>query len=289
MRRPFDGRVELHRQGGFTSGRVTNREYLWQLGEDGDLIFGVRRPPGGPARDASYAALRDASRDGVVARRGSGRVRGRACTWFAYEDPAKSLRPPTLRNFVESCVDRSGILLQELWTVSGRLVQTATAVSVDDRPAASSRFLEGVDPRKTKVRSPEAEQLINTGFIVADQGVVQGVPIAFEPPRGWRLLRAAVVAESAGPQGAKPTQYVSEGHVRGTELVVVERGTNKNLRPTWSTSEGRAIRLARGPGRIVYLVDRVEVRLAGELGYARVIAPSRALALQFARRLRPAE
>ena len=61
VRRPYGGRVETRTDGETTTGRITSREHLWQLGDDGELEFGVLRPPGGPTRDASCCSTASAS------------------------------------------------------------------------------------------------------------------------------------------------------------------------------------------------------------------------------------
>ncbi len=270
------------------SGRVTSRNHLWVLGEDGQPSFGVLRPPGGPARDASLAALRDASRAGQARATGSGTVAGRTCAWFAYRKPApEALAPPTKNELIESCVDATGIVLQEIWTIEGRTVRLIEALHASENSASGSRLLEGKDPATEKVTQPEAADLVRTGTLVAE--VVRDrerTPLKITSPVGWKEDRAAVVAITAGE--GQPTQFLSETFLKDRKLAIVEIGSTAQLAPPWGTDEGNPIRLQSGEGRILYFIDRVEIRLLSAIGFARVVAPSRKIAIDFVNGLAPA-
>jgi hypothetical protein len=287
VRRPYDGRVETRPDGKMTTtGRVTSREHFWQLGKDEELQFGVLRPPGGPTRDASIEALRDAARAGRAVAGGTDVVLRRTCWWFGYRDPApKPLLPPTDASRVESCVDSSGVVLREVWTLAGEPARVVEAVELDPSAPAKKRFLEGKDPASTKVTTPKGAELVETQTLVRDviSGEVQ-TPFSFDKPKGWKRDRVALVGSTAG-QGARPTQFLSQTFLRGDELVVMETGSGPQFAPTWSPSEGKRVAIGAGEGRLVYGVDRVEVRVLSAIAYARVIAPSEALAMRFVRAL----
>jgi hypothetical protein len=284
VRRPYDGRVIDEQGGRVLTGRITSRRHFWQLGDGGALRFGVLREPSGPARDASLAALRDAARAHVVVERGTDRVLGRDCAWFAYRDPApSSLAPPDKASRIESCVDSGGIVLREEWTLHGRRARIVRAVSIGSPPAASA-FLEGQDPATTKVTEPKGADLIET-LTQTREVSLSAVRQVFRvsPPPGWRADRVAVVATA--PQGSRPTQFLSQAFVRGAALTVVDTASSPNLPPPWPVSQGRPLRIGVGEGRIVYYADRVEIRLLSAVGYARVTAPSVEVAMQFIRGL----
>ena len=291
VRRPFDGRVEA-RDGAppgrrVRSGSVVNRAFQWSIGDDGDLRVGFRRPPGGPVADASYAALRDAARAGAAQVVGRGDALGRSCTWFAYAEPTGSLTPATNNSRVESCIDRTGILLRQVWTIDDTVARIVDATDVTTAIPRARRFLTGREPRKDE-EGLDPETLIKSVVVVDDEEDPAPLAVGIDAPPNYDLRRDAVVAESAG-EGATPSQTFVEAYVRGSDLVVVERSTNPQARPLWSVSEGKSVDLGRlGEGRLVYFVDRVELRLVGTLGFARIRAPSREAALLFGRALRPA-
>jgi hypothetical protein len=291
VRRPYDGRLETHAgptaEGQIATGQVTNRGAFWQLYVGGELQFGVRRMPGGPVRDASLGVLREAARRGAAQAMGAGSVLGRACSWFAFATPTpQRLNRPTGDSRVEACVDRSGIVLLEVWSLHGRVARIVRAISVTtDRPSRRL-FLYDKDPLTEKVRQPDALKLLQRQFVVDDDASVKA-PIEVHAPAGWRRDRTAVASQSTG---STATQVVSETYLRGNELVVVERGVHPSLRPTWPVDEGEAVDLGRlGDGRIVYFLDRVELRLTGDFGLVRIAAPSLRAALSFARGLRQAD
>jgi hypothetical protein len=287
VRRPYDGRVAVRRDGRTITGRITSREYFWQVGRDDAIEFGVLRPPGGPTRDASFQALLDAVRAGQAIRAGSDTVLRRTCVWFAYRDPApEPVVPPTDDSRVESCVDASGVVLREVWTLRGSAARILEAIELERVAPKRKRFLEGHDPATEKVTKPKGAELLETQTIVRD--IIEGrvsSPFAFEKVKGWRRDRVALVGSTAG-QGARPTQFLSRSYVRGTsEVVVVETGSDPQFAPPWRTSEGKRIAIGAGEGRLVFGVDRVEIRVLSKLGFARVIAPSRSIAERFIRGL----
>jgi hypothetical protein len=265
---------------------VTSRDDFWQLGPQGRLRFGVLRAPGGPARDTSLAALIDAARAGAARELGRDRVLGHTCEWFAYRDPApESLAPPDSAGRIESCVDAGGVVLREVWTLHGRVARNIEAVGFDATPPPPSRFLEGLDPLTTKVDEPKGAELISTALQAKDVGPKQAAtPFRLDVPSGWRADRRTVVASTAG-QGAPPTQYLAQSFVRGAGLVVVETSSAPHLSPPWPISQGTRVQIGEGEARVVYYADRVEVRLLSALGYARVVAPSTRMALDFVRGL----
>lgn len=285
-RRPYDGRVETRRDGETTTGQITSREHFWQLGAGGELQFGVLRPPGPATRSASIQAMRDAARAGRAVARGIDVVLDRTCWWFAYRDPApKPVLPPTSHSRVESCIDASGVVLREVWTLAGKAARILEAVDLQPTAPKKSRFLEGKDPASMKVANPKGAGLVETQTKVVD--VIEGqieTPFSFSKPKGWKRDRVSIVASTAG-QGARPTQFLSQTFLRDDELVVLETGSGPQFAPPWPTDDGRRTAIGVGEGRVVYGVDRVEIRVLSAIGYARVIAPSEALARTFIERL----
>ena len=288
VRRPYDGRVDVLEgpTGPIRNGRATSRAHFWQLGKDGVPRFGVVRAPGGPARDAWLSALHDAVRAGRAEAIGSDRVLGRRCLWFAYRDPAPEvLAKATDDNRVESCVDGSGIVLREVWTLDGRPARIAEAISVSREASPKRWFFEGRDPKTEKVTEPKGAEFLETNTVVRDVAAGRiGSPFAFDPPTGWKRDRVALVGSTAG-SGSRPTQYLARTYVRDEQLVVIDTASGAEFTPPWDTDEGTRTEIGVGEGRIVFFADRVEVRLLSRLGFARVVAPSREIALDFIRGL----
>lgn len=299
--RPYSGRVE-NRPGAppggeVTTGRVTNREHFFMLDEGGRIRFGVLRPPGGPTRDASYRALTDAARDGRAEIVGSDEILEVACTVFAFADPTpQPLAPPTEESRVESCVSAGGIVLRETWTFDETTVRTIEAVEVGRTPP-EEQFFTGVDPESSEVSQPEAADLIGTQVVASDEADPGPLRLQSSPPAGYELDRSAVVAERI--EGAVPSQTLIETFVAGSaeqddpsgfEVVLVERSSVVGLDPSWDPEEGAVLELGElGQGRIVHFIDRVEIRMVADWGYARVSAPSRATAMAFVEGLSLAE
>lgn len=288
VRRPYDVRIEL-RQGAppgdqLISGRVTSRTHLWMLDADGAVQVGFRRAPAGPARDVSAFALQDGVRAGHAEARGTGRVLGRTCNIYRYGDPApEALGPPSRSRSVESCVAPNGIALREVWSFEGNPTRTTEALSVELVHPDDSRFLIGQEPPTT-----EAGELVAGAVVVRDDLDPAAVVADFAPPAGFALDRRAVVSDAGLAGQARPRQSYLEAYLSGVDLVILERATVAGGSVPWDENQGDDFQAGpMGRSRIVYFVDRVEIRFAGAWGFARVTAPSQRLAVTFASQLRP--
>jgi hypothetical protein len=287
VRRPYSGRLESRSGrppgGEITSGRVSNREFGWQIDDGGELQFGIRRPSGGPTRDVSYAALVDAADAGAITAGPRGSALKRTCTWFMFKAPfPEHLAPPTSSDRVEACVDPAGILLRETWVIKGAVARTVEAVALDPVAPSGERFLEGKLPDDEKVTQPDAADLAKRQVVVGDDVDDERPVLGLSVPDGWRADRNARVVQ-AGASG-RPTQFASQTFVRGNELVIVEIGMKPEDEPTWQWNEGGSIDVPdAAKARVLYFGDRVEVRLLYDDGFARILAPTRAIARSFAR------
>lgn len=286
VRRPYDGRLEnrsgLPPGGEITSGKISNREFGWQLDDGGDLQFGLRRPSGGPTRDVSYASLRDAADADVIVTGGRGEALGRDCTWFVFEDPfPEPLAPPTEDSRVEACVDPAGVVLREAWTIHDKVARVIEAVSFVGTPPPTERFLEGKVPEGKDVTQPEALDVVRSQVVVGDDVGGRRPNLVVREPSGWEQDRDAQVVQASATGGA--TQFASLTYLRDRELVVVEIGLRPSYDPTWEWTEGRTIEVAGvTKSRVMFFGDHVELRVLRDEGFARINAPTRAIAVAFA-------
>lgn len=124
-------------------------------------------------------ALPAAQRHGLARPVGTARVAGRSCTQWLSKDPLDSapVTAATADERTTSCVDAGGLLLQDSWTLHGRLVRTRTAVSVGPGPSlAGSGLLSGRTPAPAPT-SAAAEQV----KVVARAVLLQALAVP-EPP-----------------------------------------------------------------------------------------------------------
>lgn len=279
---PYGARVVVQAvDGETTGGRVTNREFLWELGANGKSRFGTRRTPGGPTRAVSFAALSDAARAGVIESYGS-----EPCMWFAYADPAPApLAPPTEESRVESCVDRANVMHREVWTLDGRLVRETTLEALTFATASDDDLLEGRDPDDGAVSDEGVAELLRSQTIVADDVPTPNLPLDLRPVRGWKHDRRSVVVE-AGLGSSRAGQSAVDSYLKGISLVVVELALRAGDKPTWSMAEGTPVDLRIGNGRVVFFADHADLRVTTEDAYARISAPTLAIARSFADALR---
>ena len=286
VRRPYGGRLENRSGrppgGEITSGKISNREFGWQLDDGGDLQFGLRRPSGGPTRDVSYAALHDAADAGVIVVGGRGEALGRNCTWFAFEDPfPEPLAPPTEDSRLESCVDPAGVVLREVWTIHDKVARIVEAVDFEAHRPPASRFLEGQVPEAKDVTQPDALDVVRSQVVVGDDVGGRRPELAVTPPSGWERDRDAQVVQASAT--GRATQFASLTYLRDHELVVVEIGLRASYEPTWQWTEGGSIEVDGAmTSRVLYFGDHVELRVLRDEGFARINAPTREIAVAFA-------
>lgn len=282
--RPYNARADLRAgtssQGRVESGRISNREYLWNLDRSGNVTVAFRRAPDGAIRQASATSLHDAVLAGLAEPRGLETRVGRRCNVFAFARPApQPLAAPTRDEFVEICLTPDGMVLSESWVFRGRKARASSAVSISLAESEPLRFFVGQEPPTT-----EAGRLLGGSVVVQDDATPPVVAAEFNPPSGFLLDRKAIVSYQSGQDRGR--QSLVETYLSDDVLAVVERATVAGGSVPWEPSQGKGIEAGPlGKGRIVYFVDRVEVRFTGDWGFARVSAPSRELALRLAGRL----
>jgi hypothetical protein len=156
-------------------------------------------------------------------------------------------------------------------------------VAVDPVPPARERFLEGEIPDPKKVSQPDALNVVKQQVVVGDDIGGKRPTLRLKAPAGWRADRDARVVQ-AGATGAA-TQFSSRTYLRGNDLVVVEAGMRPDNEPTWRWTDGATIDVPEASkARVLYFGDHVELRVLYDEGFARINAPTRAIAIAFARR-----
>lgn len=136
VRRPFESRLETWR--GAPPGDEQLAVEVSRFGRlatgsvDQDrLVTGV--PPGMPASDVRIAPMLDAAREArVVIEQERREVLGRPCQVYRSSGffTAASLQPPSEDEYAETCVDSSGIALEEVLVLDGAIRHRRVAVKV---------------------------------------------------------------------------------------------------------------------------------------------------------------
>lgn len=244
----------------------------------------VTAAPADVRLDAVYAAARDAHllqfrRDDVVA--------GRRCRVLR---SAQSLRNPPLlplarasRSYVDTCVDRAGLILREQIVRDGALTLSRTAVTVEVGAAAAARGAYS----STGAPTPFDQGGGSITPLTPDSLPPGRTWVLPAPPPGFTLLGRYVVvppqpqafAPGAGGSVAAPGRAASlvitleDVYVRGPDVLVVEQGETANNAPFAPPAGGRPVDLGvLGPGQLVLAATASSVvgEPVGESKFVRV-------------------
>jgi hypothetical protein len=263
------------------SGTVSDIDHLYSV--DGDTVRRIAgRQPGPPNGDQSLASIAvDAVKAGA-ARIGGARRRiiGRTCTDLVlYEPPAGPLHAlDKTNNRDEMCLDRSGIMLRERWTLNGKVVQTRTAVAVlegEMLPAAT---------RDTALDTTTAEDAPAV-LAIPRTMPMEGNPTPPPTPAGYTLASAVgftlprADVPSAVAYGSNVWAYAN-----GPDAIIVEAGAGQVL--PWRPDTERRVAVAGRRAAAVIRSDGTEVHWRTGEGWVRVRSTVRlADTLRYARLL----
>lgn len=202
--------------------------------EPGGVVRVIRQvPPGFPGVDTHLdVALPTALRAGLVQREGAAEVAGRSCTKWLSREPLDSaaFTPATATDRALSCVDDSGRILSEHWTLRGSLTRVRTAVSVAVGPSLTgSALFAGRPPvplaseaSTGSVKAVPAERLAEA----------LGIPIPPAPPG---LVPDRSVALIDVDRAGAASQIVREGAAfswtgdRQLVVLLVKRGLTASM------------------------------------------------------------
>lgn len=223
VRRPFDGRV-VEREGA-PPGNALQLDIRSMLGLRGDYskADAVQVTVDSPAPAIGDMRL-DASLDQLVSTgflepRERRRVLGRTCQVYRTGLPVESLSvsKATKDSYADSCVDASGLLLEELSVAGGKLSSRVTAIEVDEHPdlAADTFTIQG---------QPQGLEAGGVTLAPIDPGTPPP-PNSYRfatPPPGFES-RGRFVLALAGNDGSEQHRLV-DVFARGPDLLIVEQG-----------------------------------------------------------------
>lgn len=237
VRRPFDGRVVIHE--GEPPGAAVQF--------DGRSTFGtyVNATEGGGAQVAGDsptvalgdlrldASLADLVADGTFVTRERRQALGRECQVYRTGSPLQSLRvaKATTTDYVDSCIDQTGLVLEEVTVKAGKAVQrlTATGITPGITYDAGNLDIQG---------TPVALDKGGATFTPLDAGApaptgayrtLAAPPQGFEYRGRFQLVTAdqttpPTTAPGATPPPADPVTSWGDVYVQGIDFVVVRQG-----------------------------------------------------------------
>ena len=221
----------------------------------------VQQVAPGPSGVTTYlpVALDAAERHHLVRRAGTATVAGTACTRWLSKEPldAAAMAPATAADRTESCVDDRGRLLEDTWTLAGRVVRTRTAVSAGDGPSLTGTgLLQGASPQPADESSLRERVQSKPAGTLAD---AFGIPVPAAPP-GFALDRSTAFI-TLDQNGETRTEGIAFTYRSGRRVVVLrlEQGLGFRLP---APGGGVAVTLPDGrPARLSVLPTGVRLQL----------------------------
>jgi hypothetical protein len=246
VRRPFDDHVIFY--AGETVSETTEFEITDNLGLSATSSAGgapqVQQglPTAGKTDVRLDITLDDLVKSEYFTAREQRRVAGRNCTVFrtGRTVESNSVAKATDTDYVDVCVDESGLMLEEMAVNSGKVSLRVIATEIAFEPTfADDTFTINLPPLGTADGAPVLEEIDKDTSPNANLLRLATLPAGFEHKARY-LLREAPAAEAAGA-GVAPTKdtYV-DVYVNGTKTVVVHQGPTAN-EPQIDTADAQTI------------------------------------------------
>lgn len=281
--RPYHARV-VERQGGeIVGGALSNEEgafqYVTNSGMRGWQL--LQAGPHPATQDfRPIPILRWAAENGFASVRGSDEVLRRRCTIVRTGAPLGSrMARPSDDEHVDLCVDRSGIVLSETWTLGGEVarvtVATALTLEADLEPSVFR-----ARPSVSGAAPGTAGTPLVSSLTPAERSEL---PFRFEPPFGFRYDGGSSHLRLVN--GLVPSTSVVERYTRGIDLLEVTYGTLAGD----AEPQGRRRRVGRVEGRLDLHLTYATMTVVGrDRRYIRVRGVDPDVVLAAVEGLRPA-
>jgi hypothetical protein len=280
VRRPFESRLE--RWSDAPPGRRLQSTNIATLGRtllgqaDAAALISEQPPAVAPLDIRLAPSLRAALHDGDLQRNERRRVAGRVCQVYRSKSRliGDTIAAPTTKSFVDTCIDRDGLVLEEVQFTAGRRQSRQLAVHVDTRPRLNDDLF---------AIAKATLDVMHGGGSTRPVDPASSPPGQFQqldaPPAGFTLLGRFSVVPPQPENFSDPLREdfrragVSDVFVRGADVVIVERGGTLRNQAPWAVDAANAtIDLGTlGKGEIVLGGRSAEVRvLTGGGHYVRV-------------------
>ena len=231
VRRPFESRLET-KSGPPPGEEVSSTRVGWYLhtanigaGAQPSLLeVGPASPPTDLRLDAvlPIALERD-----LVERREVRRVADRECQVYrSLQTLAARIQPPTDAEHVDTCVDASGLVLEEVVTVDDSVLTRRVAVEVDVDPAFEDSVFRAEGTPITAAAGGGFVRRVKDGTTPPGEFFVVDAP----PANAQRLGLFSIVPPQPENFGDDPLREgsrragIAEAWQRGDDLIVVEQG-----------------------------------------------------------------
>lgn len=280
VQRPWYGKDVTYRGGRIVTAEMTNEQGLWDWSTNGKpgwflLSQGLQRSESDaqPVLPLNWGIDRA---DAAVV--GTGRVLGRPCTRVETGEPAgQPVAAPSGTSQAELCLDRTGVPLEEIWHLDGKLAEEMTAISFDPHFRPDPATFQ--PSPKVPTSGPPPVQAVS--LTAAERTHIRPV---LDPPPGFSLRTVYTSAQASNngsgvPELTTKELYVGDGGLQVLELDYAAGGAPRS-----------GIREQLGGGRVGYLsLDLYASALSIDIdGGASLVmyGPDPGLLLRAAKRLR---
>ncbi|MEO8697653.1 MAG: hypothetical protein ABI658_29410 [Acidimicrobiales bacterium] len=245
VRRPFDDHVIFYAGDAVTD--TPEFEVIDNLGLASTISGGVPQvqqglPAAGKTDVRLDITLDDLVKSEYFTAREQRRVAGRNCTVYrtGRTVESNSVAKATDTDYVDVCVDESGLMLEEMAVNSGKISLRVIATDIAFEPAfADDAFTISDPPLGTADGAPVLEEIDKATIPNANLLRLPTVPEGFEHKARY-VLREAPSADAAAT-GVAPTKdtYV-DVYVNGTKSIVIQQGPTDN-EPQIDTTDAQTI------------------------------------------------
>lgn len=231
-----------------------DRLYAWS---DGTLEAVSGRQPGAPGYDQDLLTqMPDLESRGLAASLGSTEtVDGRACSLYRFaEPPSGPVAPLSKTGHDDLCIDSEGLILDDVWTLKGRVVQSRRAVQVTVGPVRSPF-------------EPTSSTLSSSAVATAepDPGARTFLPTPSPPPGFEAIVPENLIEPDPQGSGALVAAEVIWAFTKGPNVISVEAGNSAPGQLPWSgtSTVTRPLTLTGlGPARSAIDSDGAEIRVS---------------------------
>jgi hypothetical protein len=229
VRRPFASRIETWKDGKLLSTRQSAFGTLTNESPSAQPL-NIAVPPSLSSGDLRIdIALDEAMKAKTIIRREQREVHGRRCQVYRAGGPilAGDLEKyePGEGTYADFCVDRNGIVIEEYWVDSDRLLRRRIATDVDVDVSIPDRTLAITTPENPDIHRGAVERITR-------EPSGEGLPLwtLAKTPKGFDSLGryAVVISDQAYPRGDPMSPSIapastSDVYIRGADFVVVDQ------------------------------------------------------------------
>ncbi len=271
VRRPYEGATVVRRRGSKTlvSERTSGFGQI-SIGSPSSARVLIEGPPALAVGDLRLdAVLDEAVATGVAARREVREVLGRRCRVYRTYEPVAggtfSPQPFTALEYADSCIDASGLLLEEVWVTDGRVLRHRLASDLDLSPkigtddfAPFGKLLKP-DEGGGSIREVDPSSRVATEGFFEPAGVGEG----FERRGRYAVVPAQRKELTAEDQAERPLEKAGKGRIgavsdiweRGADVVIIEQGASNDGSSVFKIEDGAPTITVDGVGRGQVIID----------------------------------